>query len=215
VDTDLLEKILERASRRGLSPSREVVEGLVRYFELLVRWNRRINLTALPLEPASDSAIDRLAVEPLAAIGHLPNCLTLLDIGSGAGSPAIPMKLAKPDIALTMVEARTRKSAFLREAIRRLGLSDAHVETRVFGATGLGEATFDCISVRAVRMDDLRSGLNVVSRFGTSLVLFSSSTEVEAWPEWALTKSIRVDGGGIQIYTRTRNVPRGTFRSWA
>ena len=53
-----------------------------------------------------------------------------MDIGSGGGSPAIPLKLATPGSALTMVEVKARKSAFLREAIRQLGLTDTQVEIR-------------------------------------------------------------------------------------
>ncbi len=52
-----------------------------------------------------------------------------MDVGSGGGSPAIPLKLAVPRLRLTMVEAKARKSAFLREAVRHLGLEQRSVET--------------------------------------------------------------------------------------
>jgi 16S rRNA (guanine527-N7)-methyltransferase len=79
-----------------------------------------------------------------------------MDIGSGGGSPAIPMKLCAPGIALTMVEAKARKSAFLREAVRALRLERTVVETaryeELLAKPELHE-TFDVLSLRAVRVE--------------------------------------------------------------
>ena len=86
---------------------------LVTYLELLWKWNRKINLTAI-LEP--EMAIDRLLLEPLAAAAHLPAGGMLADLGSGGGSPAIPLALALSPSKLLMVESRSRKASFLREA---------------------------------------------------------------------------------------------------
>lgn len=154
--TDLARRIAERAELFGVRPSPDVTAGLVRYLELLARWTRRINLTSLCLEPPTDAAVDRLVVEPLIAAAHLQASeLRMLDIGSGAGSPAIPMKLARPNLSLTMVEVRSRKSAFLREACRVLGLKRATVETRQFGFHGHMTNTERCdvVTVRAVAID--------------------------------------------------------------
>ena len=79
-----------------------------------------------------------------------------MDIGSGGGSPAIPMKLCVPTIGLTMVEAKARKSAFLREAVRTLRLNRSVVETaryeELLARPDLHEA-FDILSLRAVRVE--------------------------------------------------------------
>ena len=73
-----------------------------------------MNLTALD---DRESGLDRLIVEPLMAVERLPtNRGRVVDIGSGGGSPAIPMKLAAPGVDLLMVESKVRKAAFLREA---------------------------------------------------------------------------------------------------
>ena len=124
------------------------------FYELLARWNRKINLTSLD---NPDEAIDRLLLEPIAASRYLaPGIRRLMDVGSGGGSPAIPLKLANPQVALTMVEVKTRKSAFLNEAVRHLELSDTRVETarveELLTHSPLHEA-FDAITVRAVRID--------------------------------------------------------------
>ena len=67
------------------------------YYRLLSRWNTKINLTALPLEDLTDHAVDRLLIEPLAAARFVPESpLTWFDLGSGGGSPALPLKLVRP-----------------------------------------------------------------------------------------------------------------------
>ena len=152
---DFKSRLTRRASRFGLHLTDELADKLAIYYELLERWNRKINLTALN-DP--DEAIDRLLLEPLLAARHLPsvNPLLLIDIGSGGGSPAIPLSLMAGERArLTMVEVKTRKSAFLREAVRQLGLA-AMVENSRFEellARPELHERFDAMSVRAVRVE--------------------------------------------------------------
>ena len=152
---DFRARLLRRSRRAGLSLESALTDQLVSYIELLVRWNRKINLTSIT-QP--DEAIDRLLIEPLLAARHLPlgRPLHLLDIGSGGGSPAIPLTLASPGTRLTMVESKVRKSAFLREAVRHLALESAVVETtryeELLTRPELHEA-IDVVSLRAVRTE--------------------------------------------------------------
>jgi 16S rRNA (guanine527-N7)-methyltransferase len=153
----LADRVISRAAQAGVDLAPAVAAALVTYLELLAKWNRRINLTALPVNPPTDDALDRLVVEPLVAAPHAggPGAW-VLDVGSGAGSPALPLKLARPDIRLVMVEARARKSAFLREAVRALGLEGVVVETgRIEDLVETPDCreTFDCVTLRAVRLD--------------------------------------------------------------
>ena len=131
-----------------------LAEQLAAYYELLSRWNRKINLTALD---SPDEAIDRLLLEPILAARHLAaGDVDMMDIGSGGGSPAIPLKLAVPSSRLTMVEVKARKSAFLREAVRTLGLERTTVETsryeELLARPDLHEA-FGLLSLRAIRVE--------------------------------------------------------------
>jgi 16S rRNA (guanine527-N7)-methyltransferase len=151
---DFPTRLTRRASRAGLFLNDELVEKLDAFYTLLSRWNQKINLTSLA-DP--DEAIDRLILEPLLAARYLPLAAArLMDIGSGGGSPAIPLILAAPRLDLTMVEAKARKSAFLREAIRQVELSNASVETarteELLTRADLHEA-FDVLSMRAVRVE--------------------------------------------------------------
>ena len=151
---DFPTRLTRRAGRAGLFLNDALVDRLEAFYALLSRWNLKINLTSLS-DP--DEAIDRLILEPLLAARYLPPGPTrLMDIGSGGGSPAIPLMLAAPRVDLTMVEVKARKSAFLREAIRHVGLENARVETaraeELLTRTDLHEA-FDVLSMRAVRLE--------------------------------------------------------------
>ena len=135
-----------------------MLEPLEAYFQLLTQWNAKINLTSLPLDPPTDEAFDRLLVEPLAASKQIPTHTPSVwfDLGSGGGSPAVPIKIARPDLRLTMIESKERKGAFLREAVRALGLTHAAVETERFENVATNPeyaGTADLVTVRAVRAD--------------------------------------------------------------
>ena len=151
---DFKTRLSRRASKAGIFLPDDLAERLVAYYELLARWNRKINLTALD-DP--DQAIDRLLLEPVLAARYLSGpAPQLMDVGSGGGSPAIPLTLATPGASLVMVEVKARKSAFLREAIRHLELPNASVETsryeELLARPELHEK-FDALSLRAVRVE--------------------------------------------------------------
>jgi len=151
---DTRTRLVRRAGKNNIFISDELADRLAAYYELLVKWNRKINLTSLD---NLDEAIDRLLLEPLVASRFIPaSANMLLDIGSGGGSPAIPFKLAAPRLRVTMVEAKARKSAFLREAIRHLSIEGAQVETaryeELLVRPELHEA-HDVVSMRAVRIE--------------------------------------------------------------
>jgi 16S rRNA (guanine527-N7)-methyltransferase len=120
-------------------------------------------LTAFDLDRPSDHAIDRLIVEPVVAGGEVAGRdRVVVDIGSGGGSPALPLKILLPRVQMTLVEARVRKAAFLREAVRELGLEDVRIETVRLGRGGLPSVrgAADVVTIRAVRMDaDVLDGL--------------------------------------------------------
>lgn len=153
---EFAERVNRLGKRAGVGLTPELVEALEVYFRVLEAWNAKINLTALDLEGGGDATIDRLLIEPLVAAKYIPREATeLIDIGSGGGSPAIPMKIARPDVAFTLVEAKTRKSAFLREAARHLEV-ELRVETSRYEALltrpDLHES-FDVATMRAVRVE--------------------------------------------------------------
>ena len=184
------ERLKRRAKAAGATIDANLAENLETYYQLLTKWNAKINLTAFKLTPeGQDEAIDRLLIEPVVAARYIQeNARTLLDAGSGGGSPAIPLKLASSNLALRMVEVKTRKAVFLREAVRALGLRDAEVETSRFEEllprAELHEA-LDLVSIRAVRIETRT--LNTLQAFlrpGGKLLLFRgpSKSDLEDSP---------------------------------
>jgi 16S rRNA (guanine527-N7)-methyltransferase len=164
----------DRAAYHHVELSDGLLDPLVVYFDLLQRWNRTINLTALG---DSVEGLDRLLLEPVAAANYLPRGKRLLDVGSGGGSPAIPLALATGAAHLGMVESRARKAAFLRETIRQLHLQ-AEVHTERLETLCLGEGfarAWDVVSVRGIRVDSplLAAVSAAISPDGT-LALFAS-----------------------------------------
>jgi 16S rRNA (guanine527-N7)-methyltransferase len=182
VARDTRSRLQKRASRAGLFLNDELAEGLVAYYELLYRWNRKINLTALT---DGDQAIDRLLVEPVVATRYLPSVPSFLhiDIGSGGGSPAIPMYLAVAGMELRMVEVKARKSAFLREAVRHLSLQRAIVENATYEELlARPELHESCqsLSIRAVRVETrVLTTLQAFLAIGGRLLLFRGPTGPE------------------------------------
>jgi 16S rRNA (guanine527-N7)-methyltransferase len=146
----------------------------------------------------------------------------MLDVGSGGGSPAIPLKLALPGTALVMVEPKARKSAFLREAARLLALSDTRVESARFeellARPELHEAQ-DVVTVRAVRVErKTLVSLQAFLRPGGRILLFQTasgadSAEDAAPPPLAVeaTHLLIGDSAANRLVILRKSVPRGTI----
>jgi 16S rRNA (guanine527-N7)-methyltransferase len=119
-------------------------QKFVSYLDLLMRWNAKTNLTSIRDE---ESILRRHFAESILCAHKLPiNINSLLDLGSGAGFPGIPIALIREEIAVTLAESQNKKSAFLREALRVLGLT---VKVHAGRAELLSE-TFDTVTLRAV-----------------------------------------------------------------
>lgn len=190
------DRIQKRTRKAGVTLDPQLIEPLCAYYNLLEFWNEKINLTAFSLKDAPDDAIDRLLVEPLVAAKHMAgshhghllagNSPAVLDIGSGGGSPALPLKLAIPGMTLRMVESKTRKSAFLREAVRVLSLSNAEVETaraeELLTRPELHESQ-DFVTVRAVRLElKLLVKLQAFLKTRGRILMFRSTAVQDAPP---------------------------------
>jgi len=183
-DGDFQEKLAGRARLAGLEVSEAVASTLDEYFQLLWKWNRRMSLTSLPLDTVSDEAIDRLFIEPLRAAAHLPPRAHVLDIGSGGGSPAIPLKIGASGISLVMVESTIKKAAFLREVVRQLSLKEATVEeARVEDLTSRPElrGKADVATLRAVKAsENLFEAISWLTKETGEVFLFTSDSPMNS-----------------------------------
>lgn len=152
----------------------ELAERFGDYCSLLIRWNARTNLTAVRDE---EGILSRHFVESIACARALQAGISsLLDFGSGAGFPGIPIALCRPEIAVTLAESQGKKAAFLREAVRTLGLSSV-----VHSGRAERLATqFDCVTLRAVdHMELAMQAASVLVAPGGFLAAMTTLAEFE------------------------------------
>ena len=175
---DWRRRIGRRAKRANLDPSPDQIAAHAEYLSLLSAWNARMNLTALD---DRDEAVDRLILEPMAAARVLQTATAILDVGSGGGSPAIPLKVQISQASLVMVESKIRKGAFLREAVRKLGLTNVRVESRRFEELLTDASVHECCDVVTIRAVRIQLATLVATqaflKLGGRLVLFRGPGE--------------------------------------
>jgi 16S rRNA (guanine527-N7)-methyltransferase len=116
------------------------------YYNLLIEWNGKFNLTAVT---KFEDAVVKHFVDSACGLKYLKGG-SLCDIGAGAGFPSLPLKILKPEIELTMLEARNKKVSFLNEAVMRLRLQNCRCfHLRAEEAKDLRQS-FDTVTARAV-----------------------------------------------------------------
>lgn len=156
--------------------SQQDYERLCTYLELLLKWNARTNLTAIR-EP--EEIVRRHFGESLFTAQHLPRFNTLLDFGSGAGFPGIPIQLLHPEANITLAESQGKKASFLREAVRTLGLRTGVWAKRVEDLPA--SQRFDIVTMRAV--DNMESALTAsiprLTSTSSLAVLSGTGTPIE------------------------------------
>lgn len=203
-------RLLARATRVGLTIPDDAIRCLDVYYHLFAKWNARTNLTAFQLSPPSDAALDRLFIEPLIAAAHLPPSGDWFDLGSGGGSPALPLKLFRPGLSLTMVEAKSRKAAFLREVLRTLELDAATVQEGRFetiAAEFRGRASI--VTVRAVNVVESARAAAVLLGEGGLLLLFQADAAMPEHEGFRRQAAAELVPGGLSYlakYTRSFHV---------
>ena len=186
----------------------KVAAQLQIYLDLLLRWNARINLTAVrdPEQVVTRHFGESLFAARLmrdAGVFDSPTASpTLADIGSGAGFPGIPIKLTVPKVDLTLIESQNKKATFLREVIRALGIPGA----RVFcGRAEIWPGTAEVVTLRAVEKFEgaLPLAAGLVAEGGT-LCLLIGVTQVPLVPEalgaaWQFKPAVPIPGSNGRI----------------
>jgi len=167
------QEIRRAAQEEGIALSEDQVRSMEIHRDLLLAWGRRMNLTAIR-EPKE--VVHRHFLEGLLAgefLGRHQASGTVLDLGSGNGFPAIPIRVARPEAApLILVESSRKRAAFLRALLRELGWNDSRVEVRrVETGRGLLDLPCDIFTTRGVApFALLEEGLPFLSRGGFALL---------------------------------------------
>jgi len=130
--------------------SEDQLSLLARHYELVLRWNKKINLTRIT---TLQDAVEYHYCESLYLARSLPaRPVRIIDIGSGAGFPGIPVAIYRPDCSVDLVEAHQRKAVFLKEAARHLCLDNVRV---VANRADTVADSYDWMISRAVKPDDV------------------------------------------------------------
>jgi len=120
----LAEQIRAGVAAMELELPDSAVEKLARYLDLIAKWNRVHNLTAVR---ETDQMVVLHLLDSLSVLPHLAQARTVLDVGTGAGLPGIPVAIARPDLAVTLLDSSHKKCTFLRQVKTELALDNAEV----------------------------------------------------------------------------------------
>jgi 16S rRNA (guanine527-N7)-methyltransferase len=187
------------------APPATLYGQLSQYLALLLKWNARTNLTAIR-DP--EEIVRRHFGESLFAAQYLGPCTTLLDFGSGAGFPGLPIALLRPEIVVTLAESQNKKATFLREVVRNLGLT-----TEIWAARAESmpiARSFDVVTLRAV--DDMEVALPAAMvriKPGGQLAVLTTGNYAYAQPTGRSVPLPNSQFGALYL----KDVPRGTSLS--
>jgi len=155
-----IDKILPRLLEFGLEPDQKAIERLNLYGNLLLEWNEKINLTAIT-EP--EEVVVKHFYDCLLFLKNvdLPTGASVIDVGTGAGFPGIVLKIARPDIKLTLLDSLNKRINLLNEVLKALNLEaeTMHARAEEGGQNKLLREKFDFATARAV------ARLNVLSEY--------------------------------------------------
>ena len=184
-----IEALLKPYLANDLGTPGDLYDQLATYLELLLRWNARTNLTAIR-EP--EEIVRRHFGESLFAAQHLGECATLLDFGSGAGFPGLPIQLLRPELKVTLAESQNKKATFLREVVRTLALKTEVWANRVEAMPA--SRNFDVVALRAV--DNMEAAVAAASQRASQrlAILASGRQEAPALPGFSLAEEIVLPG---------------------
>ncbi len=204
------EILREKAPLYDLALDRSALASMARYLAEVDRWRRRINLTGkLSAEELCAHALESAFGSLLITHGK-----RVVDIGSGAGFPGIPIVLSRPDLSVTLIEPRARRASFLRHVLRELSPPrSAVIEGRI---EAVGLQTFGVATTRAVGGFSGWVGEATFLTPGGALIAWTTDPSAVAaeLPRFALEKILPIPGShrrAVALYRKLRSdVPRGT-----
>lgn len=118
---EFLRHVKQKAQEIGYTLQEEQLEQFFTYKELLIEWNKKMNLTAIEQE---EDIITKHFIDSLSIASYIPDTAKVIDIGTGAGFPGIPLKILKKDLSITLLDSLNKRITFLEEVIRNLSLEN-------------------------------------------------------------------------------------------
>lgn len=118
---EFLRHVKQKAQEIGYTLQEEQLEQFFTYKELLIEWNKKMNLTAIEQE---EDIITKHFIDSLSIASYIPDTAKVIDIGTGAGFPGIPLKILKKDLSITLLDSLNKRITFLEEVIQNLSLEN-------------------------------------------------------------------------------------------
>ena len=144
------ESMREKSMVLGIDFSVEQINKFYKYMELLIEWNQKINLTAI-IEP--EEIILKHFIDSITILKYIEKDAKIVDVGTGAGFPGIPVSIMRPDLKITLVDSLNKRLIFLQEVIKELNLENIeiiHSRAEEFGQNKKYRESFDIATSRAV-----------------------------------------------------------------
>lgn len=177
------ESILRHAEAAGTPISADQADLCRIHIELMLEWNRHLNLTRITRQ--EDIVIKHL-LDSILPAASLPASGRALDVGTGAGFPGIPLKIFHPDLEITLLDSSRKKASFLAVTVAKLGLKGAHSlhgNWEDFSAAAENQNSLQLITMRAVRLE-----LSLLSRLASKTLKPGGVFAWWAGPESELTE---------------------------
>ena len=198
VRNEMLQKVSGMIAQLRIECDDRTAERIVRYHEMLADWNTRMNLTG---DTDFDTSLDRHYADCLAPLANnalFPQGASLIDVGSGAGFPGLPLAIARPDMQVTLLDSLMKRISFLSAVVEELGLKNVklvHSRAEDGGRDAALREEFDIAAARAVApLPVLCELLLPFVRVGGRMVCYkgpSAAEELEAGK-----KAARILGAG-------------------
>jgi 16S rRNA (guanine527-N7)-methyltransferase len=207
-----IENLKKALATMGLSVPDEALSDLVWLLEELLRWNKKINLTAIT-EPAE--ALEKHLLDSLTPLPWLSGVERLLDMGSGAGFPGLPLKLARPDLKVVSLDSHQKKIGFQQHVVRCLKLNDFTAKAwRLEDAAGIATMAgqFDVAVARALTALDRLMDMSRPFLAKNGLLLAMKGSEGEAELQQAASK-IEKEGWRVERLIKLRLPHSGAART--
>lgn len=189
--------IKKQANKIGIVLHEKQIEQFYQYMELLLEWNEKINLTAIikPEEIILKHFIDSITISK-----YIKEGAKLIDVGTGAGFPGIPLKIIRDDMCIVLLDSLNKRINFLKEVIEKLDLSKieaVHGRAEEFGKNKKYRECFDCATSRAVaNLSTLSEYLIPFVKIGGK-VIYMKGSEVEEEMKKS-EKAVSILGGKIK-----------------
>ena len=196
-EEDFKKEIKERAVQFGVDLSEKQQEAFYQYMQLLIEWNQKMNLTAItePEEILTKHFIDSISIIP-----YIQEEKNILDIGTGAGFPGIPLKIVLPQNSFILLDSLNKRINFLKEVIRSLQLENIeaiHGRSEEFCKLKQKRENYDIVTSRAVaKLNVLLEYMLPFVKIGGKCICMKSSAIDEELDE--SQKAIGILGGRIE-----------------